>query len=173
MNGARVLPDRDDGIHRGSLGIEMVIGRNGHVMAKRILVPLDKKEASEQILPLVADLARNSGATLRLLHVAPIPERRQGEDGRVIAYADQEMARLEAEARDHFEPVEATLDGLPVETVVRFGDPVAEILTEAESFGADLIAMTTRRRGWWPALRHISRHVFRKAQVPVVMLRVA
>jgi universal stress protein A len=141
-------------------------------MAKRILVPLDKQRSSEEVLPLVADMARSSGAALRLLHVAPVPERQVSEYGRVIAYADQEMARIEAETRGYFEPVEATLDGVPVETVVRFGDPVEEILTETESFGADLIAMATRRRSWLRALRDTSRRVSRKAQVPVLVLHV-
>jgi nucleotide-binding universal stress UspA family protein len=43
-------------------------------MAKRILVPLDGSPAAERIVPLVADLARGSGASLRLLHVAPEPD---------------------------------------------------------------------------------------------------
>ena len=40
-------------------------------MAKRILVPLDRSEASRSVLPMVADMARGSGGTVRLLHVAP------------------------------------------------------------------------------------------------------
>jgi universal stress protein A len=142
-------------------------------MAKRILVPLDRQESSEGMLSLVADMARGSGATIRLLHVAPIPRRHEVEHGRVIAYADQEMARLDAEARDYLEPITATLDGLPVETVIRFGDPVEEILTEAESFDADLIAISSRRRGWLRGVRRISQRVFRKAAVPVLLLRAA
>jgi nucleotide-binding universal stress UspA family protein len=140
-------------------------------MAKRILVPLDKAERSEEVLPLVAHMARGSGATVRLLHVAPVPGRQEGDQGRVIAYADQEMARVEAEARDYLQPIETTLDGVPAETVVRFGNPVEEILIEAEAFGADLIAMATRRRGWLPAPHRISERVSRKARVPVLLLR--
>jgi universal stress protein A len=153
------------------MDIETVTRRADQTMAKRILVPLDKEQSSEEVLPLAADLARSSGATVRLLHVAPVPERQVGEHGRVIAYADQEMARIEAEARGYFELVAATLDGVSVETVVRFGDPVEEILTEADSFGADLIAMATQGRGWLRALRGTPRRVFRKAPVPVLLRR--
>jgi len=32
---------------------------------------------------------------------------------------------------------------VPVDSVVRFGEPAEEILREAEAFGADLIAVTT------------------------------
>ena len=42
-------------------------------MAKRILVPLDRSEHAEAVLPFVADIARSSGATVRLLNVARLP----------------------------------------------------------------------------------------------------
>jgi nucleotide-binding universal stress UspA family protein len=34
------------------------------------------------------------------------------------------------------------LEGIPAECVVRFGDPVEEILAEAESWGANLLVVT-------------------------------
>jgi hypothetical protein len=37
-------------------------------------------------------MARSSGATLRLLRVAPYPRMRTGPYGRVVAYVDQETA---------------------------------------------------------------------------------
>src|SRR5207247_861611 len=40
--------------------------RKDRVMAKRILVPLDLTEDTEAVAPLVADLARGRGATVRL-----------------------------------------------------------------------------------------------------------
>ncbi len=45
-------------------------------MAKRILIPVDAEERAE--VALVADLARSSGATVRLLHVGPLPQTRTG-----------------------------------------------------------------------------------------------
>ena len=41
-------------------------------MAKRILVPLDQSPAGEVVVPLVADMAHGSGATVRPLLVAPV-----------------------------------------------------------------------------------------------------
>ena len=38
---------------------------------------------------------------------------------------------------------------MPVESVVRFGDPAEEIVREADAFDADLIAVTTEDRGWF------------------------
>src|SRR3989442_5160313 len=65
-------------------------------MMKRILVPIDARERSETIVPVVAALAQSAGSTVRLLRVFPIPERVVGPQGRTVAYADQEMARLTA-----------------------------------------------------------------------------
>lgn len=62
----------------------------------------------------------------RLLHVAAAPEDSVNADGHVVAYADQEMARREREAAE-----------------VRFGDPVKEIVLEADGFGADLIVFVS------------------------------
>jgi nucleotide-binding universal stress UspA family protein len=116
-------------------------------MAKRILAPIDAREHSERILPVVAAMAREMGSTVRLLRVFPLPERVVGQHGRTVAYVDQEMERLTARGLDDLHPAEGALEGVPVETVVRFGDTADEILLEAEAFGADLIALTTPLRG--------------------------
>ena len=135
-------------------------------MAKRILVPLDAS-------PLAADAARGAGATVRLLHVAEVPQTLMDDTGRVIAYADQEMERLEAEGMDYLRAVEVQFEGIPVECLVRFGDPVQEILLEAEAFGADLIAVATAGRSGVgrTVLGSVAEQVFRKAEVPVLLFR--
>src|SRR5262245_17734014 len=61
------------------------------IMPKRILVPLKGTSASEAVLPIVAHATSGLGATLRLLHVAPVPHNLVSASGRVIAYADQVM----------------------------------------------------------------------------------
>lgn len=146
------------------------------MMAKRILVPLDGHESSEAAAALAADLARGSGGTVRLLQVYAVPEERRGTFGRVVAYADQEMARLTGEGRDYLESVEARLGSVPADTVVRFGEPRDEILTEAEAFDADLIVMTAARRtGWLSRLGRggIGERLLHDSTVPVVLVRAA
>lgn len=142
-------------------------------MAKRILVPLDHRTAYEVILPLVADLARGSGAIVRLLHVAPVPEPVVGSDGRIVVYAHQETTRLENEWLAGLQVSEALLIGVPVERTVRFGDAVEEIVNEAEAFDADLIVVTTTcrsslKRGM---LGSVAEQVLRRAKPPVLLLR--
>src|SRR6266498_2161258 len=75
-------------------------------MAKRILTPIDGREPSETIVPVVAALARGAGSTVRLLRVFPVPEHVVGPYGRTIAYVDQEMARLSAEGMDELARVD-------------------------------------------------------------------
>jgi len=96
-------------------------------MAKRILVPLDEAVQTESMVEAVGALARSTGATVRLLHVAPIADVVVDEDGHVLAYSDQETERLEAEAQDFLHAASIGLEGVPVECAVRFGDPVAQI----------------------------------------------
>jgi nucleotide-binding universal stress UspA family protein len=140
-------------------------------MAKRILLPLDRSDSARAVLPIVGDLARGSGATVRLLHVAPVPRERVTDDGRVVAYANQEMERIESDRRKFLEAAEAELQGVPVETVVRFGNPADEILIEAGAFGADLIAVTACGRGWVRnMLRHVVGKLLRRSEVPVLVL---
>ena len=133
-------------------------------MAKRILVPLDGSPAAERIVPLVADLARGSGASLRLLHVAPEPDS-------MLTRACPAGAPPDREGHDYLHALEARLEGLPIDSVIRFGDPVAEILREANAFGADLIALTTAGQGGLSrvALGSVAEQVFLRAAASVLL----
>jgi nucleotide-binding universal stress UspA family protein len=142
-------------------------------MAKRILVPLDEAVQAESMMDAVGAMARSTGATVRLLHVAPVPESLTGDYGHVVVCADQETARLEAEGLDYLHAASMSLDGVSLECAVRYGDPVEEILDEAESWNADLIAMTTRGRGCIERalLGSVAEQVFRKAPMAVTLYR--
>lgn len=142
-------------------------------MTKRILAPIGAEERSEAVVPLVAALARESGATVRLLRVFPVPERIVGTHGRTVAYVDQEMARLTSEGLDELARVETGLPGVPVERVVRFGDPEEEILVEADAFGADLIALAASPRGRLQRFLSpdVAERVAGKTEIPTVVLR--
>jgi nucleotide-binding universal stress UspA family protein len=145
-------------------------------MAKQILVPLDRSSSAEPILPLVAAIARGVGSTVRLLVVAPVPTNRESSGGRVVAYADQEMARVEAEALDYLRSVAVQLgDVADVQYAVRFGDAVTEILREANERGVDLIAVTTQGRSavGRVVLGSVAEEIVRRADAPVMMVRPA
>jgi nucleotide-binding universal stress UspA family protein len=138
--------------------------------AKRILVPLKGTAGDEAVLSVVAPAASRVGATVRLLHVAPLPRNLVNSAGRVVMYADQDMGRLEAQWMSYLWGIAATLNDVAVECVVRFGDPSAEIVAEAEAWGAELVAMTARRpRLGWSWLGRLVKTVSRKARVPVLL----
>jgi nucleotide-binding universal stress UspA family protein len=142
-------------------------------MAKRILVPVDLKSDGDAVVNLVYDVAHASGATVRLLHVAPVPEERRGEFGRVVVFADQEMARVETESIEAMRALEERLDGVVVERVVRFGAVAEEIEREADAFGADLIAFETPRVGRLAGLLGggVAGRLLRRSERPVMLLR--
>jgi len=141
-------------------------------MAQTILVPLDGSAGSEAILAAVERLARKERATVRLLHVAP-PAGTVMVDGRVVRYADQEIARIRDEARSYLTSAAAALAGVEVDLVVRFGDPVEEIVREATQEKVDLVAMATRHRTGLRRLleRSVAWRVKRETRVPVLLVR--
>jgi len=141
-------------------------------MAKRILVPLRPGDDAETLIPIVADLARGAGATVRLLQVVPLPENCYDDLHRVVVFASQERERLEAQGRDRLAAIEARLEGVALESRVRFGDLAAETAIEADVFGAELVALGARRRRWWHslALGRTIRRIAGKVATPVMVL---
>ena len=97
---------------------------------------------------------------------------RISEDGHVLAYAHHIEERRESETLSRLRALEAELlDGVAVEHRVRIGETVAEILNEVEAFGADLVALSTRRPAWWQrAFGRVAGRVRGKSRVPVMVL---
>lgn len=142
---------------------------------RRILLAVDQSPRADAVATIAAETARGAHAAVRLLHVAPEPSEVHDGQGRVVVYADQESESLSSEGLDYLHGLEAHFAGVPVESVVRFGEPVARILDEAEAFGADLIVVgTTGRSGIGRVLLgSVAERVFGKAPVPVMLVRPA
>jgi nucleotide-binding universal stress UspA family protein len=138
-----------------------------------ILVPLDGAPASEQVLDAVAALARAHGSRVRLLHVATATDSIRDVDGRILAFADQVTASLERQAVLYFRRLEARFPGVRIDGTVRFGDPVVEIVDEAESVGADVIALRAPTEPAWTSWlgRSVPRRVGRTTTIPLLLLR--
>lgn len=115
--------------------------------APTILVPLDGRPGSEEVLVTVAALARGHAATVRLVRVLAPSRPVRSDDGiHVLAFTDQETVRLEQDARAYLSALVPRLAGVTVESAVRFSDTIEGIVDEAESSGADLIALASHRR---------------------------
>ena len=140
---------------------------------KRILLAVDRSPRAEAVAAITADTARGARATVRLLHVAPEPSAVHDAQGRVVVYADQETESLSSQGVDYLRTLEVHFSGVQVESVVRFGDPVTQILDEAEDFRADLIVVGTAGRSGIGRvlLGSVAERVFGRATVPVILVR--
>jgi nucleotide-binding universal stress UspA family protein len=139
---------------------------------RRILVPLDGSPGSTSVLWTVGQLARAQAARVRLLRVESPRSSVYANDGRIIAYSDQEYDRVALDDLQGLKRTASELAGLEVETAVRFGDPATQIVEEAEETGADLIAMATHRRAGVARLvkGSVAERVERATTVPVVLV---
>ena len=142
-------------------------------MYKRVLVPVDGSEVAEAIVPFILDIAGPLDLDVLLLAVnrpiAPLAV----ESTRHLPIEDVERRREEAEAYLAGLATEMRTKGVRVETHVRRGEPVAEILAAATDEKADLIAMTTHGRTGAARLLFgsIAEGVLRHSPVPVFLMR--
>ena len=138
-------------------------------MYHRILVAVENSPADRTILTHVAGLAKMTGASLLLVHVA---------DGWAARNFDQLKLRESEEMtsdRAYLEEVRAGLEaqGFTVETRLALGDPATELIKASEELGVDLIAMSTHGHRFvkdllFGATADKVRHL---VKVPVLLLR--
>jgi nucleotide-binding universal stress UspA family protein len=93
------------------------------------------------------------------------------DNSRVIFYAHQQEEGDARSAEAWLRDLELQLEGVAVEHRVRVGDAAEEILREADVFGADVVALATRRHPWWRrALGRVAARVRAHSDVPVLLL---
>jgi nucleotide-binding universal stress UspA family protein len=138
-----------------------------------ILVPLDGSPGSERVLDTVGELARAYRAEVRLVRVVEPVKAVESPSGQVVSFAHQESERVERETQEYFTHLTDRLPGVTVKGAVRFGDPLTEIVEEAESAGADLIALASHRRGGLRGLvrKSLARRLGRKTTIPLLLVR--
>ena len=139
-------------------------------MFKRILVPLEHSPTDETILDYIRPLARESRASLVLIHVA------DGWVARNIKQLDLRESEEMRDDREYLERVTAALEaeGLECESVLAAGEPAREIAEAALREQCDLIAMATHgHRGLNDVVRgSVASEVRHASMVPVLMVRV-
>jgi nucleotide-binding universal stress UspA family protein len=153
-------------------------------MYRSILVPLDGSPLSEYALPAACDIARRSGAALRLVHVhmrtTPDPIYVEGlpviDESTQSLDTDHERAYLER-IRDRI------IDQHGLRVTIAIHDPVSDgerdmtiadaLAADAASTDTDLIVMTTHGRGglarFW--LGSVADSLVHVSSVPVLSLR--
>ena len=136
----------------------------------KILCAFEFDEHATTALLLASALAKESNATLYLLHIAKVPT----ADMDVPLPFDADP-RWEHEARAKLGAIAAENLGSEVryQIEVRSGLPAADIVRAADDLGADLIVMATHGRS---GLAHflmgsVTEHVIREASCPVLIIR--
>lgn len=125
---------------------------------KTLLLPV--QVPALRITPQVKAFAELFGSNVVVLHVL---EREEGG-------APDYEARLELDAVVN----ELSGGGIPVERLLRSGDPAEEIVRAADDLPADLVAMTTHGRAGpsrW-ALGSVTEKVLRAASAPLLLVRI-
>jgi nucleotide-binding universal stress UspA family protein len=136
-------------------------------MYKRILIPLEHSPYDNAILDHVRKLAKDTGASLVLIHVA---------DGFAARNINQlNLRESEEMQRAYIEDIAASLEGegFSVDALLAGGDPGAEIAAAAAREDCDLIAMATHgHKGIEDVIRGSVANVVRHtSMVPVLLVR--
>jgi nucleotide-binding universal stress UspA family protein len=133
-----------------------------------VLHPTDFSESSDYAFRLARSLARDYGARLILLHVAPVPTVVYGE-GIVPPQPEENLAVLRARLQQLKPRDPKTL----VEHRLIEGDAATEIVQTAVETGCDVIVMGTHGRTGLPRflMGSVAEQVVRRAPCPVVAVK--
>lgn len=140
------------------------------VQIDRILCPVDQSDLARRALDYAVVLARRYEAAVRAVEVIPIGLPTLDYPPTPAAFAlTAEQQQAHAAALDRFvEP--ARQHGVAVESVVRGGFIVEQLLLEAEAYGAELIVMGTHGRSGVQrlVLGSVTEKILRRAGCPVL-----
>lgn len=139
-------------------------------MYHQILIPVENAETDQTILAHIRPLARLTGASLILMHVA---------DGWVARNYEHLQLRESDEMREdraYLAALENKLrsEGFTVRSVLAMGEPATEIIRFAREHGADLIAMSTHGHRLISDVLYGSTadKVRHQVEIPVLLLKV-
>ena len=139
-----------------------------------ILVPLDGSPLAERALPYAVQIASATGAQLRLVRACEPAPPVLLDSGAAVRVAIAVHAAELHDARRAMDQQVAALrsGGASADGVVRSGDALDVILSEARTCGAELIVMTTHGRGGLTRALYgsVADAVLRGSTVPVLLL---
>jgi nucleotide-binding universal stress UspA family protein len=138
-------------------------------MYRKILIAVENSAADKTIVSHVTELARLTGASLLLVHVA---------DGWAARHFDELKLRESEEMtadRAYLESLRAELTGrgFTVDTCLAMGDPATELIKVAADRSVDLIAMSTHGHRFIKdvLLGATADRVRHLVKIPVLLLR--
>lgn len=137
-----------------------------------ILYPTDFSKPSEYAFRLACSMARDHGAKVIIMHVAPSPPTYVGGEIAVPLPPIDYKAQL-WEAFRKLQATDPRARELRVETRLAEGDPAREIVAAAKETDADLVVMGTHGRTGLGRLLlgSVAELVLRKAPCPVLTVK--
>lgn len=155
---------------------------------KKILIGVDFTQVTGMLLHVGSDLAKQSGAAVRLLHTEP------PTSGYVyympgIGYDNLVGFGLETSVDADIESVQIDHDKhaleaiqeqfvenkIPASIALLSGDPAQTIISEAKSFKADLIIIGSHRHGFFYNLMFgsVENRVLKESSIPILVVPAA
>lgn len=139
----------------------------------QILCPTDFSETASHALSYAIEMANLYQVGFRLLHVVEQPI--GDENYQILAITPEELAKsMEDAAAEKMKSLLAKLDSnLVVETMIRRGDAVTEILAEAEESRAGMIVIASHGRTGFAHFLHtnVAEAVANGAKCPVLVVK--
>jgi len=136
--------------------------------ARKILFPTDFSSASQEALKWATSLARDSGASITIVHVEEPP---MAYGGGELYVGDDEGHR--EELKKSLVQVVPTDPSIQFEHKLLIGDPATAIVQTAADEGADFIVIGTHGRTGLTRLLmgSVAEAVVRRAQCPVLTIK--
>ncbi|MCG9713384.1 universal stress protein [Shewanella insulae] len=139
----------------------------------QILCPTDFSETASHALSYAIEMANLYQVGFRLLHVVEQPM--GDENFQILAITPEELAQsMEDAAAEKMKSLLAKLDSnLPIETMIRRGDAVTEILAEAEESNVGMIVIASHGRKGLSHFLHnnVAEAVANRAKCPVLVVK--
>ena len=120
-------------------------------MTKKILVPVDGSDQALKAIDFAANLAKQDGATIHLLHVYKLPIIPEGMGEYVISDRIELQAlgeQIISVAKDEL----TKKGGQHIEATVIEGDPAERIIAYAKDHDVDMVVMGSRGLGSFKGL---------------------
>lgn len=145
-------------------------------MYQTILVPVDGSDFSARALPVAAELARRTGATIHLALVHDPSAYIPFVPGEVaVPVYDAALVKEQREAdRAHLDRAAASLEGTGLRIVAKFleGTVIESLVEYGQQVAAELTVMTTHGRGGFARLRlgSVTTAFLTRATTPVLLV---
>jgi nucleotide-binding universal stress UspA family protein len=138
---------------------------------RRLLVAVDDSAAALRAVDIAVRLAATTGAEVRFVHVTGDGALRRALSPSGEGELPDRVGRGVEALLDHVAG-RARQAGVACSVGSLFGEPEAEVVTEARAWGADLVVIGRSQSGavGQPYVGHVTRHILEFSEAPVLVV---